>query len=176
MQPKVRLLMKIPKIASLILIVIMLSLLGSAALWASRPASRCTNVFAQGAGPLSAVPFGGAPAPVTLGDIPGILSSVVTGLEASGAHGQGAQHLTLQHTFVSTDPSRPGSFTTEDRAVCGPAGKDPNVCHVNDVLQIVSGTGIFANADGSLRNHGIIDLNTFSLTFTLRGRVCGDGL
>jgi hypothetical protein len=40
----------------------------------------------------------------------------------------------------------------------------------------VSGTGIFANAEGSLRNHGIIDLATFSLSFSIRGRVCGDGL
>ena len=127
----------------------MLCLLGPAWLSASRPAAECINVSAEGSGPLSANPFGGAPSPVTLGDIPGLLSSVVTGLETSGANGQGAQHLTLQHTFVSTDPSRQGSFQTEDRAVCGPAGSDPNVCHVNDVLQIVSGTGIFSNADGS---------------------------
>ena len=151
----------------------MLCLLGPAWLSASRPAARCINVFAEGSGPLSADPFGAAPSPVTLGDIPGLLSSVVTGVETSG---QGAQHLTLVHTFVSTDPSRPGSFQTEDRAVCAPAGSDPNVCHVNDVLHIVSGTGIFSNAEGSLRNHGIIDLNTFSLTFSIRGRICADGL
>ena len=89
---------------------------------------------------------------------------------------RGAQHITLQHKFESTDPARPGTFTTEDRAVCAPAGKDPAVCRVNDVLTIVSGTGIFANAEGSLRNHGIIDLSTFSLSFSIRGRVCGDGV
>ena len=47
---------------------------------------------------------------------------------------------------------------------------------MNDVLTVVSGTGVFANAAGSMRNHGIIDLNTFTLAFSLRGRVCGDGL
>ena len=154
----------------------MLCLLGPAWLSASLPAARCINVSAEGSGPLSAVPFGLAPAPIVFGDIPGLLSSVVTGLETSGANGQGAQHLTLQHTFVSTDPSRPGSFQTEDRAVCAPAGPDPNVCRVNDVLHVVSGTGIFADASGFLRNHGTIDLNTFSLTFSIRGRVCADGL
>jgi hypothetical protein len=169
--------MKTPlKITSLISITIMLCLPGPAWLSASRPASRCINGFAEGSGPLSAVPFGLAPASIVFGDIPGLLSSVVTGLETSGAKGQGALHLTLHHTFVSTDPARPGSFTTDDRAVCAPAGTDPNVCHVNDVLQIVSGTGIFANADGSLRNHAILDLNSFTLTFSIRGRVCGDGL
>ena len=164
------------KITSLLAIAMMLCLLGPAWLSASRPASQCIHVFAESTGPLSASPFGGAPSPVVLGDIPGLLSSVVTGLETSGAEGQGAQHLTLQHTFVSTDPSRPGSFQTEDRAVCAPAGRDPNVCRVNDVLHVVSGTGIFANASGFLRNHGIIDLNAFTLTFTFRGRVCADGL
>ena len=168
--------MKTPLITSLIAIAIVFCLLDPAWLSASRPAAECINVSAEGSGPLSANPFGAAPSPVTLGDIPGLLSSVVTGLETSGANGQGAQHLTLQHTFVSTDSSRPGSFTTEDRAVCAPAGSDPNVCHVNDVLQIVSGTGIFANADGSLRNHATLDLNSFTLTFSIRGRVCGDGL
>jgi hypothetical protein len=154
----------------------MFCLLAPAWLSAARPASRCINVSDEGSGPLSAVPFGAAPSPVTLGNIPGLLSSVVTSLEPSAPNGHGALHLTLQHTFVSTDPARPGSFTTDDRAVCAPAGTDPNVCRVNDVLQIVSGTGIFANAGGSLRNHGIIDFNTFSLTFSIRGRVCGDGI
>jgi hypothetical protein len=47
---------------------------------------------------------------------------------------------------------------------------------VNDVLSLVSGTGVFAGAGGSLRHHGVIDLNTYSLSISLRGRVCGDGL
>jgi hypothetical protein len=147
------------------------ALLGQAWLSASQPAWRCMNVFAEGSGPL-VIPLGFGPQAVTFGNVPGMLSSIVTSIEG----GPGALHLTLQHTFISTDTARPGTFTTEDRAVCAPAGPDPGVCRVNDVLTIVSGTGIFANPDGSLRNHGIIDFNTFSLTFSIRGRVCGDGL
>jgi hypothetical protein len=116
--------------------------------------------------------LGALPTPVTLGGVSGLMSSVVTSQELSGAKGQGAQHLTLEHTFTSSA----GSFFTEDRAVCAPAGRDPNVCRVNDVLRVVRGTGIFVNAGGSLRNHGIIDLNTFTLTISLKGRVCGDGI
>src|SRR5437870_10621431 len=108
------------KITGLLAIPMMLCLLGPAWLSASRPASQCIHFFAKASGPLSASPFGFAPTPVVFGDIPGLLSSVVTGLETSGVEGQGAEHLTLQHTFVSTDPSRPGSFQTEDRAVCAP--------------------------------------------------------
>jgi hypothetical protein len=154
-------------------------------LHASRPASACQNVFAEGSGPIELIQvapgiftLGFAPAPVTFGNVPGMMSSIVTGVSTSGANGQGAQHITLRHTFVSTDPARPGTFTTEDRAVCAPAGSDPNVCQVNDVLTIVGGTDTFANAAGSLRNHGVLNLNpnTFSLTYSIRGRMCGDGL
>jgi hypothetical protein len=93
-------------------------------------------------------------------------------MSVSGSQGQGALHITLHHEFDSAQ----GSFRTDDRAVCAPAGSDPNVCRVNDVLQIVSRAGVFANAAGQLHNHGVIDLNTFTLTFSIRGRVCGDGL
>lgn len=109
---------------------------------------------------------------MTIGGVAGTFGSIVTGLRPTGARGQGAQHLTLIHS--STSPQ--GNFTTSDRAVCAPAGTDAGTCRVNDVMTIVSGTGVFANAAGSIRNHGIIDLNTFTLSFSLRGRVCGDGV
>jgi hypothetical protein len=162
---------------------ITLALLCQTGLSAPQPASDCQNVFVEGGGPLAIIEIapgvftlGFPPTAVTFGNVPGMLSSYVTSLAASGSTGQGAQHITLQHTFVSTDLARPGTFITSDQAVCAPAGKDPASCRVNDVLTIVSGTGVFANAEGSLRNHGIIDLATFSLTFSTRGRVCGDGL
>jgi hypothetical protein len=37
-------------------------------------------------------------------------------------------------------------------------------------------TGIFANGEGALRNHGMIDLQNLTLTVSLSGRICGDGL
>ena len=41
---------------------------------------------------------------------------------------------------------------------------------------IVEGTGIFSNANGSLRNHGTVDFAQNSLEFSIRGRLCGDGI
>ena len=141
---------------------------------ASQPAARCTNVDLEGATPLGF--FGGAlgavPTPVTIAGIEGMLGSVITSMSPSGAAGQGAQHIRLRHEFVSSA----GTFRTDDRAVCAPAGSDPNVCRVNDVMEIVSGTGAFENASGQLVNHGTINLNTFTLAYSARGRVCGDGL
>ena len=141
--------------------------------------SQCENVFVEATAPLGFIQvapgvftLGALPTPTTIAGVAGLLGSVVTGLEASGSKGQGAQHITLVHTFTSPQ----GSFTTSDRAVCAPAGTDANVCRVNDVLTVVSGTGLFADAGGSFRNHGVIDLNTMSLTISIRGRLCGEGV
>ena len=141
---------------------------------ASEAAERCTNVDLEGTTALGFFDgaLGAVPTPVTIAGIEGMLGSVITSMSSSGASGQGGQHVTLRHDFVSSA----GTFRTDDRAVCAPAGSDPNVCRVNDVMEIVSGTGVFANASGRLVNHGTIDLNTFTLTFSARGRVCGDGL
>lgn len=146
---------------------------------ASRAAANCENLLVEGTAALGFIEvapgiftLGALPTPVTIAGVSGLLSSVVTGLTASGADGQGAQHITLAHTFVA--PS--GTFATSDRAVCAVAGTNPSTCRVNDVLSVVSGSGVFANAGGSIRNHGVIDLGTMSLTISLRGRVCGDGL
>jgi hypothetical protein len=147
---------------------------------AQRPGERCQNVNAQGGGVLAIIEvspgvfaLGFPPQPVTFGDVPGLQSSFISSMTQSG---QGAQHFTLQHTFVSTDAARPGTFITSDQAVCAPAGGGPNVCHVSDHLTIVAGTGIFSNAGGMLHNQGVIDLGTFTLTFNIHGRICGDGL
>jgi hypothetical protein len=112
------------------------------------------------------------PVPVTIAGIDGILGSVITSMSPSGTSGQSAPHITLRHDFVS--PA--GTFATDDRAACAPAGSDPHLCRVDDVMEIVSGTGVFENAAGQLVNHGTINLNTFTLSYSARGRVRGDGL
>lgn len=147
---------------------------------ASQSSQRCVNVSAEGVAQLGIVTlpngttgFGAIWLPITLDGLSGQMASVVTGEEVSGSAQQGARHLTLEHAFQMANGDY---FLTNDRAVCAPAGPNPATCHVNDALTIVEGTGIFANANGSIRNHGTIDFAQGSLTFTLRGRVCGDGL
>ena len=142
----------------------------------------CENVQFEGVAQLGFIEvdglfvLGALPTPVTVAGVPGLMSSFITGVRSSGANGQGAQHYTLIHTFISTDPEQPGGFSTEDRAVAAPAGKDPNISIINDVLTIVSGEGVFQNASGFMMNHAIVDLTEFTLTFSTHGRICGDGL
>lgn len=146
-----------------------------------QPASSCVNIYhtvdAAPIGPvclpapLNICSFGALPAPLTVGGISGRLSSVLISQEASG---NGATHFSLIHYFEADGGL--GAFWTEDRAVCAPAGTDPLTCDVHDVMEIVGGTGIFANAGGQMRNHGTIDFANGTLSVNLRGRVCGDGL
>lgn len=148
---------------------------------ASAPADRCVNVAANGTATLAfpvvlpdgTVGFGADWFPVTLGGISGEMASVVITEEISGSQQQGARHLTLKHAFRTASGDY---FMTVDRAVCAPADNNPGTCRVNDVLTIAAGTGIFSNPSGSLRNHGTIDFAAGTLDFSLRGRVCGDGV
>lgn len=147
----------------------------------SRAADRCVNVAAEGTATLGfpiTLPNGttGAGAnwlPFAVGGIQGELASVVVSQAASGANGQGALHLELEHAFRTPAGDY---FITRDRAVCAPSAGGPAVCRVNDVLTIVGGTGVFAGANGSLRNHGVIDFAAGTLVYAIRGRVCADGL
>lgn len=147
----------------------------------AQPADRCVNVEADGVAtlgfpvtlPNGTTGAGGTWTPVTLGGIAGELASVLVSDGGSGASTRGARHWVLEHAFRTAGGDW---FVTRDRAVCAPAGADPTTCRVNDALTIVDGTGIFANARGSLRNHGAIDLAGGTLAYAIRGRVCGDGL
>ena len=147
----------------------------------SQPAARCLNVAADAVATLGfpvVLPNGTAGAgaqwfPVTLGGISGEMASVLLSETVSGSKGQGARHWTLQHAFRTASGDY---FITTDRAVCAPAGQNPAVCRVNDVLTVTAGTGIFAGAGGSLRNHAVIDFAAGTLVSSLRGRVCGAGL
>jgi len=117
--------------------------------------------------------FGAVPGDdIVIAGVSGKLSSILT-YELNPAEGKpGPMRARLIHLFEGED----GSFVTMDRAVLEPVGTDPNVSMVNDYLEIIAGTGIFENASGKLNNQGIIDLNTFSLTINLIGRLSGDGI
>ncbi len=91
--------------------------------------------------------FGAIEFPVTIGDYEGFMGSVVTNMYQSG---KGALHLNLVHYFVSEE----GAWWTEDQAVCAPTRSNPGTCLVNDVLNIVGGTGIFEGISGKFHNHG----------------------
>ena len=57
-----------------------------------------------------------------------------------------------------------------------PAGNDPDTGIINDIMEIVGGTGVFENVSGFMKNHAIVDLKTFTLTTSVHGRICADSL
>jgi hypothetical protein len=151
------------------------------ALSASRAGLTCTVLEATGTNPLGIIPagfegaggLGGMPGPFTVGSITGTLHSYLTSPVAGvGAKGQGATHITLRHVFTSGD----GSFYTDDKAVCAP---DPNgiaTCRLMDQMTVAGGTGVFEGATGKMHNQGFLNFATFTLSFHLKGQICGAGL
>jgi len=147
----------------------------------SRAGLTCTVLEAEGTNPLGIIPagfegaggLGGMPGPFAVGSITGTLHSYVTSpLAGVGANAQGTTHITLRHVFTSTA----GSFYTDDKAVCAP---DPNgiaTCRLMDQMTVAGGTGAFNDAAGKLHNQGFLDFATFTLSFHLKGQICGAGI
>ena len=83
----------------------------------------------------------------------------------------GTLHATTSHTF---DFGNGNSFTTLDRAVLSPTDT-PGVYRLNTRATISGGTGIYANACGSLNIHGTINLFSGEVDWRFTGRVCDCG-
>jgi hypothetical protein len=147
---------------------------------ASRAGLVCADVQAAGTAPLGVIPagyegagsFGGMPGPAFFAGQLGELHSYVTSpLMAVRSNYQGPTHITLVHVF--TAPA--GTFHTSDTAVCGPLTAQ-GTCRLSDQMTIVDGTGVFTGAAGKLHNRGVLDFNNLTLTFALKGTICGEGL
>ncbi len=128
--------------------------------------------------PVNVSGAGALPSWVDLGTIQGTLSSVLTD---AGEGGPGTQYWELMHYFVD---KKGNAFWTEDKAVCEPIGGNQTGCKLEDEMTIVGGTGLFANATGTLYNSGSATITdpTFqttpfgSVTGYITGRICADGL
>ncbi|HVE57651.1 MAG TPA: hypothetical protein VNB22_12530 [Pyrinomonadaceae bacterium] len=83
----------------------------------------------------------------------------------------GTLKATTSHTFVFADGS---SLTTLDRAVLSPT-ETPGLYNLNTQATITGGTGIYANACGSLNIHGTINLITGQVDWRFTGRICDCG-
>lgn len=143
----------------------------------SRAGLACASVDLAGTGALGFIPaglegagsIGALPAATTFAGITGMLHSYITNLLPVGVNAQGATHITLVHVFNSGL----GTFHTDDKAVCAPNPGGPGTCLLSDQMTIASGTGAFEQATGKLHNRGVLDFNSFMLTFHATGRICG---
>jgi hypothetical protein len=76
-----------------------------------------------------------------------------------------------EHIFSTAD----GSFTLAGGGRLSPLSGRPGVFKVSERLPVTAGTHIFAGATGDLRLDGELDLQTSTVTYTVRGRLCRTG-
>ena len=79
----------------------------------------------------------------------------------------GTLHATTSHTFTFGDGS---TFTTMDKAVLSPV--EGPLYNLNTRATIITGTGAYKDACGSLSVHGTIDISTGTVVWRFNGQVC----
>jgi hypothetical protein len=105
------------------------------------------------------------------GTVTGDLAGSVTASFTATPRNDGSIALALQHTFVT---KRGDSLTTRDTGLLVPVPGATGVYRMTVQYDITGGTGRFAGATGTLRNHGEAILNSTPPQLTLRysGRIC----
>lgn len=126
--------------------------------------SRCINVSGTIAANLTS-------ATQAQGTVTGDLAGSVTASFTATPQNDGSIALALQHIFVT---ERGDSLTTHDTGLLVPVPGATGVYRMTVQYTITGGTGRFAGAAGTLRNHGEAVLNSTPPQLTLRysGQVC----
>jgi len=106
---------------------------------------------------------------LALGPVTGGLAGATMATFTATAGSGGNLALVLHHNFVTDSRD---SLTTSDTGTLVPVPGLPGIYRMSVDYTITGGTGRFANATGSLRNHGEADLNSGLLTLTYSGQVC----
>jgi hypothetical protein len=106
---------------------------------------------------------------LALGTVTGNLAGATMATFTATPESNGNLNLVLHHNFVTDSRD---SLTTTDTGTLVPVPGLPGVFRMSVNYTITGGTGRFANATGSLQNHGEADLNTGLLTLTYSGQVC----
>ncbi|MFO7977592.1 MAG: hypothetical protein R6U64_02950 [Bacteroidales bacterium] len=118
--------------------------------------------------------FGGGAFPIgtTVAGVEGMLGSIVTHQYA--ANENAAVFIHLFHFFESDE----GAFITWDHAVQSPLNPQNYTARINNKMEILAGTGVFANASGKLINNGMINYGAEppEIHANVHGRICADGL
>lgn len=121
------------------------------------------------AGTIDATVVGGEPVNV-LGNVSGGLAGATRAVLTGQAAGEnGTVKLTLAHDFVTDNR---GSLRTTDTAIWIPIQGREGVFHMVTEYRIEGGTGVFADATGTLINDGIADTTTGLVTLRYEGEVC----
>ncbi len=111
--------------------------------------------------------------------VEGMLGSIVTHRYPANEKENSAVFYHLFHFFISdNDTDIPDAFVTWDHAVQSPMNPKNYTARINNKLEMLAGTGIFANASGKLINNGMMDFGVTppEIHANVHGRICGDGI
>ena len=100
------------------------------------------------------------------GSVEGLAFATIDRITPSG---NGALHVLLRHRYAVQG----GDVLTSDIGVLAPI--DPPLYRFNNRLTVVGGTGVYANATGTIHGHGTVNLATGAIDLRYNGRVCGIG-
>ena len=106
---------------------------------------------------------------LALGTVTGGLAGATMATFTVSAGSGGNLNLVLHHNFVTDSRN---ALNTNDTGILVPVPGLSNIYRMSVSYTIAGGTGRFANATGTLQNHGEADLNTGLLTLTYSGQVC----
>jgi hypothetical protein len=105
------------------------------------------------------------------GTVTGDLGGSVTASFTATPQNDGSIALALQHIFVT---ERGDSLTTDDTGLLVPVPGAQGVFRMTVQYTVTGGTGKFAGATGTLRNHGeaVLSSNPPQLTLRYSGQIC----
>lgn len=124
------------------------------------PISGGINVTVVGSDPLRVL------GPVT-GTLAGATQATIL---SQNPQADGSIKFDVTHDFVTHDRS---SIKTNDIVIWTPIPDSEDVYRMETTYTIVSGTGRFAQAHGTFRNHGEVVANEGLVTLSYSGKICG---
>lgn len=119
--------------------------------------------------------IGAFPEETTIAGVTGVMGAIIT--HTSAANENYAVFIRLFHFFISDDGE--DVFVTLDHAVQSSINPKKNTARINTDLEVLAGTGIFANASGKLSNNGMMIFGadeSVELNAYVHGNICGDGI
>ncbi|QBQ53437.1 hypothetical protein [Nitrosococcus wardiae] len=105
-----------------------------------------------------------------LGTVTGSLQGATQATITKQEKGEDRVDLELKHIFVTKSRD---TLQTRDKALWIPIPGRTGVYHMSTQYKVTGGTGRFAEATGTFKNHGEADTHRGLVTLAYSGQICG---